>query len=143
MTHCRHRDDDGTCAILKAMAPGMSARNLCGPCVGSWDASGDESPAFIHAVVAQVSGTQSREEPPLPGFLEITTNFASAMAKWAAAGFPVVDEATFRERMATCEGCDAWRPSDGRCSLCGCYCGGRTGKANLSSSECPKGLWVR
>ena len=70
--------------------------------------------------------------PPEPTPIELATNFAGAMARWAAAGFPTVTEATYQARSVQCEGagghpaCQFWDPTGwlglGKCKApkCGC-----------------------
>jgi len=77
-----------------------------------------------------------------PTPLEKAKRFALAMGRWAASGFKVADDATYRERVAICEGCQYWRgegnePGTGRCGKCGC-----SGlKLCLATERCPEGKW--
>lgn len=64
--------------------------------------------------------------PPEPTLAEMATNFAGAMVRWAAAGAPVVDEATYAARSAACDLCEYWAPQGnaglGKCLAPGCGC---------------------
>lgn len=67
--------------------------------------------------------------PPIPAEPtagELAATFGAAMVRWAGAGFPVVDEATYRAREAACQACELWDGSArlglGRCRAPGCGC---------------------
>ena len=69
-----------------------------------------------------------------PGWVELAANYAIAVAKWVAAGRPIVDEATFQKRLAACQTCDAW--SGTNCRLCGCP----RKKLEWATEKCPHPL---
>lgn len=75
--------------------------------------------------------------PSEPSFIELSGNFAAAMAGWINAGFKIVDRDEYERRAQTCRSCDYWdafaRMGAGRCARCGC-----SGlKLWLASSACP------
>jgi hypothetical protein len=73
-----------------------------------------------------------------------------SLAVWAKAGFPVVEEATLRQRIAACEGCPLLVKNPDRaiykvvgepvCGACGCLV---TAKARLASERCAHDRWER
>lgn len=67
-----------------------------------------------------------RSRPEEPTAAELATNFAGAMARWAAEGFPVVDQAVYAARTAACDACELWvaeaRLGLGKCLAPGCGC---------------------
>jgi hypothetical protein len=79
-----------------------------------------------------------RSEPTIP---EMAANFASAIAHWTKAGFPVVPKTEFDRRLAICDACEFWDPvarlGYGKCHVCGCT----TLKHWLGTSKCPLGKW--
>lgn len=66
--------------------------------------------------------------PPLvePSHAELLGNVASAGARWAAAGFPLVSDEAYRMRSAACAACPLWdgaaRMGLGKCNAPGCGC---------------------
>jgi hypothetical protein len=65
----------------------------------------------------------SLEEPTM---LELATNFAGAMDRWARAGFPTVTAEVYAARAAACAACELWDGSArlglGKCTAPGCGC---------------------
>jgi hypothetical protein len=59
-------------------------------------------------------------ELPLPPLATRAANYAASTARHVLAGLPRADEATRAARLAACHACDRYRPSDDRCSACGC-----------------------
>jgi hypothetical protein len=78
-------------------------------------------------------------EPELPSLWRQAANLAKATARHALDGGREVDEATLADRLRTCDACDRLRPSDGRCSECGCPV---AVKATWASESCPLGKWA-
>lgn len=80
---------------------------------------------------------------PEPTVAELAQNFASALARWANAGFAVADQATHADRMAVCRACSHWeggaRLGLGACRAPGCGC--TRFKHWLASEKCPLGKW--
>lgn len=77
-------------------------------------------------------------EPPLPPIGERLANYARAKAAHVLRGSPEVDDATFAQRVAICETCDRFRPSDRKCSSCGCGVdSGIDHKARWADQRCP------
>lgn len=81
--------------------------------------------------------------PAEPTLAELAGNFAEAMQRWSAAGFPTVTRADFDARSAVCEPCEYWdgaaRLGLGRCNVPGCGC--TKLKRWLASEKCPKDKW--
>lgn len=73
----------------------------------------------------------------LPSLNIVISNFATAIARWSAAGFPVVDRATFDARLAICHACPHWLAERNRCAKCGCH----QTKLWLQTEKCPEGKW--
>ena len=75
------------------------------------------------AAVSSISSLvpPSFNPPTLP---QLLTNFASSLAAWSAAGFPIAPQSLFASRLAICHGCTHWKPGAalgfGRCDKCGC-----------------------
>ena len=95
--------------------------------------TGEPSPALV-------------EEPslPEPTLTDLASNFATATARWASGGFPVVGEAAYASRSAVCEGCEFWdgaaRLGLGKCKHAKCGC--TRFKRWLATEKCPMGKWV-
>lgn len=84
-----------------------------------------------------------RERRAEPSLRELAQNFSIAIARWASAGFPVVDEDTYRRRADICAQCMYWddtaRAGIGRCNAPGCGC--TRFKRWLATERCPLDLW--
>jgi len=76
------------------------------------------------------------DKPALPGIIEMSTNFAKALATHVASGAGKATEEVYKKRLETCTLCDL-RNGD-RCSACGC---GLAAKASWETSQCPIGKW--
>ena len=78
---------------------------------------------------------------PLPSGIEIAKNFGASILAWAVSGFPIVDRATFDQRLATCAACSFWKPrvrfTLGKCEKCGCT----KLKHWLATERCPDKRW--
>ena len=69
-------------------------------------------------------------------------NFATAMAKWVAAGRPMRTHDEIAERLAICHGCE--RLKNDVCLSCGCQCIETEivmNKLTLATEKCPLGKW--
>jgi hypothetical protein len=71
----------------------------------------------------------------LPGLNEMLSDFASAVLRWATAGFPIVDKTVFQSRIDICLSCMDW--TNNRCARCGCY----EVKHWMGTEQCPIGKW--
>ena len=80
---------------------------------------------------------------PDPTVVDLAANFATATAKWAARGFPVVDQATYAARAAICEACEYWdgaaRLGLGKCRQPKCGC--TRFKRWIATERCPRARW--
>lgn len=65
-------------------------------------------------------------------------SLSKEVAKFASAGFPVVSDAVFEERMAICGSCESFNLQEKRCLKCGCY---MEAKAKMATTKCPLGKW--
>lgn len=67
----------------------------------------------------------------------VAKNFVSAMINWQQAGRPVVSKKVWKQRLATCRGCEWWqeiaKTNIARCRKCGCS----SAKLLLGTSKCP------
>ncbi len=76
-----------------------------------------------------------------PTLTELTANFASAMTRWASAGFQTVTKEQYDARAAICSSCEFWdataRLGLGKCKACGCT----KFKRWLATERCPKQKW--
>lgn len=98
---------------------------------------GEPNPA-----VREPPRTAPRAEPALPAVADQLASAAGAVARTvlrAASGQAVLATADEQaRRQAVCAACEHWRPSDARCSKCGC----RTrAKLALAAESCPDGRW--
>lgn len=79
-----------------------------------------------------------------PGLTELAGNFGRAVAKWASAGFPVVEEGDYQARLAACQACSHWdgaaRLGLGKCRAPKCGC--TRLKLWLRTEKCPMGKWT-
>lgn len=81
----------------------------------------------------------------MPSLVEIYTARAehaiASLARWIAAGFPVVTEAELESRRAECDECPNLRHTLGiaHCGLCGCSA---TLKPWLATESCPARKWA-
>lgn len=78
----------------------------------------------------------------LPGVFAQMKNLGQSLVRWAAAGMPVVDEATLRQRIDICEHCPhikRWQEfAVARCGLCGCATGKKINlKLQMATEKCP------
>ena len=77
----------------------------------------------------------------LPSGLDMVRNFGASVMAWAVSGFPIVDRATFDQRLATCAACPFWKPRArftlGKCEKCGCT----KLKHWLATERCPDKRW--
>lgn len=83
---------------------------------------------------------------------QMAKSFASSMKTWAENGFTLASDEIIQERRAVCEGlngqprCEYWHNSGtrywsfGRCGVCGCATGLKSG---VLTETCPKGKWKR
>lgn len=88
-------------------------------------------------------GKHTRCEPALPHPLAIAENFAHAIADETAErikGTPPIEEIEVVRRLAICNECEFFRPSDERCAhpKCGCYLRHKTA---WRSQHCPIKKW--
>jgi hypothetical protein len=65
-------------------------------------------------------------QPVEPTILELLTNFAGAMERWSAAGFPIITQAQYDQRGKICSLCEFWDGDAllglGKCNAQGCGC---------------------
>lgn len=85
-----------------------------------------------------------RPDPaPEPTLAELASNFTTATARWAAAGFTVVNAADYAARSTACEACEFWdgaaRLGLGKCGHAKCGC--TRFKRWLATEKCPMGAW--
>ena len=86
-------------------------------------------------------GTSGAPRPREPTAAELAANFSTAIARWSAAGFPVVSRETYDARAAVCGPCAFWdaaaRLGLGKCKKCGCA----RMKRWIATEKCPLGKW--
>lgn len=86
---------------------------------------------------AQTKGgavSKPASEPPLPSITKMAANFVKSAASHVASGMPPAPFPVYSARVAACRSCPLFRPSDERCSECGCYV---TKKAKMLDQDCP------
>lgn len=101
----------------------------------------DLAPAVVRLSEEAASRPESGNEPPLPSPVAVAINFTAATARDAAHGFARLPAEAIEARLAICRGCDRYRPSDGRCSACGCHLAGVNAKAARPHERCPLERW--
>jgi hypothetical protein len=94
-------------------------------------------------LTAKYRGSGAAPRPQEPTATELAANFSSALARWSAAGFPVVSREIYDDRAAICAPCEFWdgaaRLGLGKCrhKKCGCT----KMKRWLATEKCPLGKW--
>lgn len=88
-------------------------------------------------------GGGMRTENPLPSMMAMAGNLLIATGKDILAGMPRRDMDEMRRITAICDGgggarCQHFRPSDRKCSLCGCPV---VEKIAMEREHCPIGKW--
>lgn len=84
---------------------------------------------------------QARYEPVLPSLAHQAGGFLQTATTVVLGGFQAASDELVQRRLVVCQGCDHYRPSDGRCGQmtgCGCFV---AEKATWRASQCPEGLW--
>ena len=76
----------------------------------------------------------SEEKKKLPTLGQMFKNFAKDLTTNLKAGFPIVTQEQYEERLDTCRVCDDYIEETRRCGKCGCYL---EYKARLRASTCP------
>ncbi len=108
----------------------------------------DYRPEYAAIVAARAGAAPVAPGPPIAGAVEHcagcepslarkAVNLGRAVAQHVAAGLPKVDEATYRERLAVCQGCDQFT-AQGHCRVCGCV---MARKAWWAEQRCPLSKW--
>lgn len=73
--------------------------------------------------------------------LQAGGNLVKSTWRWAKAGFPMADDATFNTRQAICLACPhsrGWRDYGVMwCKLCGCHNGKKSLKLRMQTEKCP------
>lgn len=111
------------------------------PCVGEsspifcgWAAS--DSPERRQHVVLRSEIEYTPPPAPAPGLLRKAANLGKAVVEHVAAGLPMADDATARERLAICATCENYEGTS--CRLCGCHL---NFKVRWSEQKCPISKW--
>jgi len=90
---------------------------------------------------AEAAGIRQRFPTMQADVLVGGVRLATALRKWAQAGFAVVSGETYNERLETCRDCAAWREEArlglGRCLACDCT----RLKLWLATEHCPRRKW--
>lgn len=100
-----------------------------------------EIPTEALAELRAIYRPARQPEPALPSAGAMAWTAAKAAASEAAARFrgePALNEKEISRRFVICTGCENFRASDNRCSLCGCFAAYKT---RLRSQNCPAGKW--
>lgn len=83
-----------------------------------------------------IIGRLDEDKPPLPSFITMAGNLATALKDFASDGFKMVPKDVFEHRLNICNMCPQRR--DNRCAACGCFV---EKKASMRVSECPMKKW--
>lgn len=87
--------------------------------------------------VGSCCGAATADPAPLK-WNEVFRHLTESVAQWTAAGFPVVDDATYEKRVDTCKNCTKGQFLYYQCKHCRCLV---YTKAKLKTETCPFGLW--
>lgn len=72
-----------------------------------------------------------------PSSIDVLSNLKESIKRWKDAGFPIVEDRIFWERISICKGCDHWwafpKTIIGFCKKCKCT----TTKLYLATEQCP------
>lgn len=122
------------CALLTArgliaLQGPDSPRQPCKTCVGEWE--NGQPPTDERLTPTLKAKLAQAKQARLPGLFEMAANFASSIALWAWAGFPVTTREEFLRRFGICRECEHWNGS--RCVICGCF----QVKPWLKTAACP------
>ena len=63
----------------------------------------------------------NKEKKELPTLFQMAKNFTKDLASNLKAGFPIVTQEQYEERLETCRTCDDYLEETRRCGKCGCY----------------------
>jgi hypothetical protein len=119
-------------------------QHACINCGWKWNRQGP----FPHRCCPQSPDLQPAAEK-LGVSLADVGHYASALARWTAAGFPIRDQAEV-ERIESefCKPCPKYTVDPllgGRCSECGCRVSASrfaaVNKIKMATERCPKGKW--
>lgn len=113
--------DDCVIAKYAMKCPGETAPTLC----GRIQTPGDKYHGHI---------TQLAEGKKMPSLLTQAGNFAKAILEHALAGFPMVSQEIYKERLAACGSCSFFEAVEARCFKCGCS---MKEKAWMAEQQCP------
>ena len=83
----------------------------------------------------------SESEPELPPVKTMAKNFAKSVFQEIGSKIQRINSLSQEEterRLNICQSCDKFRPSDGRCGMCGCF---MKIKTSWQSQKCPIGKW--
>jgi len=120
--------------------------HTCQTCDFSQPAAGIVWPLTCRCGVTFQSAADSGTAPPRrpPGLATRGRNYASALAKWLAAGRPKRSPQEVAELRAICRDCSYFRADNCTHEKCGCRVGaaGRLGdKLTWKTESCPVGKW--
>jgi len=99
----------------------------------------DRPPAKVEVAAVQpcCGGTVAEEVKELTYF-EAAAAFVSDLKTWSAAGFPLLSEAAYLERVGVCKACPGGFYRFYQCRACKCLI---FSKAKLKTTVCPGGYW--
>jgi hypothetical protein len=106
------------------------------------ESSGQKSHADSLRGMLSECGSTLDLHPELPPLLIRGWNFASALARWTAAGMPRRTQQQINERLTVCQACPEL--IDNHCRQCGCACvetNQLMNKLALKTEVCPLGKW--
>jgi hypothetical protein len=75
---------------------------------------------------------------PVLTWPQVVKNFEESMARWIAAGMPVMSKADHAQRYQVCQSNKCGQFKGYYCQYCKCVC---YTKAGLATEYCPVGLW--
>jgi hypothetical protein len=85
-----------------------------------------------------IDNLNKADDPNLPPLTTMAANLAGAIARDLKAGRPRRTAEQVDAIIGICKSCEKWRPTDRRCSLCGCY---MQHKAAWATEHCKLNKW--
>lgn len=143
----KERTLDDFLALMAQIRPEMRGRVLeayrLAGAPADWLAEGGRRYPVTGNVIEAGNRIKS-PKPKAPTLAKLAANFASAIAGWVSAGFPVVSADQYAARLATCQACPFWddkaRMGAGKCGHPKCGCA--RWKGWLATERCPDGRWA-
>lgn len=131
----------GDCTIVTYR--GGTAKNRCDRCPHN-----ELKPPLVQlgrkTTTTAAPTTTTKAPAAAPGIVAKAARLGVAMARWIAAGRPVVSADVQAQRRALCDPCPDRDAASDRCRRCGCSLGGTAvlpSKIAMATESCPAAKW--